>query len=138
MKLLVPALAALLALAPALRAQPIKSVQDAIIADGVADTAGYDFLGRLCDDFGGRLTGSPYNRAALDQTVAELKALGLEAHLEPFTMPGWVRGDDEAVMLAPIVRKLRVAALSYTQPHEPFEADVIDIHDGAAKDFEGL
>ncbi len=127
-----------LLLAGSLCAQPLQTMQDKIVADGVADRAGYDFLGRLCDDFGGRLTGSPNNRDALARTVAELKAIGVEARLEPFTMPGWVRGDDEAVMLTPIVRRLRVASLSYTQPHEPFEAEVVDIHDGREEDFAGL
>lgn len=115
-----------------------QKVQDAIIADGVADKAGYDFLGRLCDDFGGRLTGSPNNQGALERTVQELKQLGVEAHLEPFTMPGWVRGDDEVVMLAPIHRTLRVASLSYTQPTPKFEADVVDIKDGRAEDFANI
>ncbi len=72
------------------------------------------------------------------RSAGHLKALGIEARLEPFTMPGWVRGDDEAEMLAPVKRKLRFASLSYTQPHERFEADVIDLHDGREADFAGL
>jgi len=115
-----------------------QAVQDAIVADALADKAGHEFLTRLCDDFGGRLTGSANNRGALERTLAELKALGVAVRLEPFKMPGWVRGEDEAVMLAPVVRKLRVASLSYTQLHERFEADVVDIHDGREADFAGL
>lgn len=129
--------AGLLLLTP-LVAQPDQKVQDAIVADALADQAGTEFLTHLCDDFGGRLTGSVNNRGALERTVAELKALGVDAHLEPFTMPGWVRGDDEAEMLAPVHRKLRAASLSYTQPHERFEAEVVDIHDGREEDFVGL
>jgi Iap family predicted aminopeptidase len=127
----------LLLLTP-LAAQPVQTVQDAIVADALADKSGTNFLTRLCDDFGGRLTGSVNNRGALERTVAELKALGVEARLEPFKMPGWVRGDDEAVMLTPVKRKLRVASLSYTQPHRRFEAEVVDIHDGREADFAGL
>ena len=108
------------------------------MADALADKAGTEFLTHLCDDFGGRLTGSVNNRGALERTVAELKALGIEAHLEPFTMPGWVRGDDEAQMIAPVRRTLRAAALSYTQPHERFEAEVVDIHDGREEDLAGI
>jgi len=133
------ALAALaVVLAVPLTAQPDQKVQDAIVADALADQAGTEFLTRLCDDFGGRLTGSVNNRGALERTVAELKALGIEARLEPFTMPGWIRGDDEAEMLAPVKRKLRFASLSYTQPNERFEAEVIDLHDGREADFAGL
>ena len=128
----------LVAVPAPLAAQPLQTVQDAIVADGLADKAGTEFLTHLCDDFGGRLTGSVNNRGALDRTVAELKALGVDARLEPFKMPGWVRGDDEAEMLAPVKRKLRVASLSYTQPHKRFEAEVVDIHDGREADFSGL
>lgn len=116
-------------------AQPDQSVQDAIIADGLASKAGYEFLGNLCDDFGGRLTGSPQNFAALERTVAELKKLGVDARLETFTMPGWVRGDDDVTMLAPFKRRLRVSAFSYTQPQGPFEGEVVDIKQGSEADF---
>ena len=54
-----------LLLATALCAQPDQKIQDAIYADAVADSAGHDYLTRLCDDFGGRLTGSPENWAAM-------------------------------------------------------------------------
>lgn len=121
-----------------LRAEPIPFVQDAIMADALADPAGHEFLTRLCDDFGGRLTGSTNNWGALERTVAELKALGVPARLEKFTMPGWVRGRDEVTLLAPFRRPLRVTALSYTQPHDRFEADVVDIGQGRDEDFAKL
>src|SRR5687768_4282711 len=35
-------------------------------------------LQKLCDDFGGRLTGSKANEGAMDQLAAQLRALGLE------------------------------------------------------------
>jgi hypothetical protein len=40
--------------------------------------AGHAMLTRLCDDFGGRLTGSVANERALTQLAAELRALGLQ------------------------------------------------------------
>lgn len=136
--ILFPLAALTLGLTAPLRAEPIPFVQDAIVADALADTAGHEFLTRLCDDFGGRLTGSPANQGALERTVAELKALGVEARLEKFKMPGWVRGQDEVMLLAPLQRPMRVAALSYTQPHEKFEAEVIDIGQGREEDFAKL
>lgn len=129
------AISLLVLVAAPLFAQPDQKVQDAIVADVLADKSAHDFLSRLCDDFGGRLTGSPANRAALDRTVAELKKLGLDARLDHYTYPGWVRGDDEVTLLAPIQRPLRVASLSYTQPHDPFEAEVVDIGDGREEDI---
>lgn len=92
-------------------------------------------LTRLCDDFGGRLTGSAANRGALDQLAAELRALGLQPEYESFRMPGWERGDDRATLVQPFGRALRVAALSYSQPHEAFEAPVADIGAGRPEDY---
>ncbi len=92
-------------------------------------------LTRLCDDHGGRLVGSPANRAAMDQLATELRALGLQPELVPFTMAGWERGADRVELLAPLARPLRVAALSYTQPHAAFEADVVDVGAGRTEDY---
>lgn len=98
-------------------------------AEEVADAAreAHAFLTRLCDDFGGRLTGSTANRAALEHLAAELRTLGLEPRLEEFRFPGWRRGTDTVDLLAPYARPLRVAALSYTPPTPAFEADVVDL-----------
>jgi Iap family predicted aminopeptidase len=92
-------------------------------------------LTRLCDDFGGRLTGSAANYGAMDQLAGELRALGLQPEKVPFKMPGWERGTDSAQLVAPFARPLRVAALAYTQPHEPFEAEVVSIGAGEAADY---
>lgn len=100
-----------------------------------AAKAGHAMLTRLCDDFGGRLTGSPNNRGALEQLAAELRALGLQPEFDAFRMPGWERGADSVQLVAPLARPLRVAALSYTQPHVAFEADVADIGPGRPEDY---
>ena len=92
-------------------------------------------LTRLCDDAGGRLTGSPADRRAIELLMAELRALGLEPEREPFRMPGWERRDDRVDLLSPLGRRLRVAALGYTQPHAPFEAELVDLRDGRATDY---
>lgn len=97
--------------------------------------AAHAMLTRLCDDFGGRLTGSPENRGALEQLAAELRALGLQPEIVPFTMPGWERGADTVALLAPFARPLRVTALAYTQPHAAFEADVAGIGAGRPEDY---
>jgi Iap family predicted aminopeptidase len=93
------------------------------------------FLERLCDDFGGRLTGSPANAAALDALAAGLRALGVTPEKVPFTMPGWERGADRVDLIAPLARPLRVAALSYAQAHAAFEADVVEIGKGRDEDY---
>lgn len=106
-------------------------------AEPFADSgrAGHAMLTRLCDDFGGRLTGSPSNQGALEQLAAELRALGLQPEFDAFRMPGWERGADSVALLAPLARPLRVAALSYTQPHAASEADVVSIGAGEEADY---
>jgi len=121
-------------------AKRILSLACSLLLTGAAMAAGpfddsaraaHAMLTRLCDDFGGRLTGSAANRGAIEQLATELRDLGLQPEFVPFTMPGWERGADKLELLAPLARPLRAVALAYTQPHAPFEADVVSI--GAAR-----
>ncbi len=93
------------------------------------------FLEKLCDDFGPRLTGSAANAGAMERLATELRALGHAPEKMPFTMPGWRRGDDRVELVVPLARRLRVASLSYTQPHTMFEAEVVAIGNGAPADY---
>ena len=92
-------------------------------------------LTRLCDDFGGRLTGSLANRGAMDQLAAELRGLGYQPVIERFKMPGWKRDHDHVELLEPLARSLRVAAIAYTQPCASFAADVVSIGAGEEKEY---
>ncbi len=123
--------AVLVAAVPALRAQASSGSSE---WDASA-RAGYAFLGRMCDDYGGRLVGSRQNRRALERLAQELSALGLKPEFQEFSMPGWERRTDSVTMLKPFNRTLRVAALSYTNPHAPFRADVVSMGKGAATDY---
>jgi len=97
--------------------------------------AAHAMLTQLCDDFGGRHTGSANNRGAMNQLAGELRALGLKPEFVPFKMPGWERGADQVVLIEPFVRPRRVAAVEYSQPHAAFEADVVDIGVGEASNY---
>ena len=93
------------------------------------------FLDRLCDDFGGRMTGTPGNVAALDRLAEELRTMGYNPAYSRFTMPGWTRGDDQVELVEPFARPLRVAALSYAQAHPAFTAPVVSIGNGRPQDY---
>jgi Iap family predicted aminopeptidase len=95
----------------------------------------HGMLTELCDDFGGRLTGSDPNNAALEELATRLRGLGLKPEMKRFKMAGWQRGEDRVDLIAPLARPLRVAALGYTQPHAAFEAEVVDIGAGAEADY---
>lgn len=92
-------------------------------------------LERLCDDFGPRLTGSAANAAAMDRLAAELRELGYEPEKAPFAAPGWVRGEDRVELVGPFARRLRVAALSFCEPHPAFEAALVDLGNGRPADY---
>lgn len=97
--------------------------------------AAHALLTELCDDFGGRLTGTAANAAAMERLAGALRSLGYAPEFSRFTMPGWVRGEDRVTLLEPLARPLRVAALSYTQAHAPFEAAVVSIGTGRQEDY---
>jgi Iap family predicted aminopeptidase len=92
-------------------------------------------LTRMCDDFGGRVAGMPANRGALQRLADELRALGLQPEIDSFPMPGWERGDDRVDLVVPFRRRLRVAALAYSQPHAAFESEVVVIGNGTPADY---
>lgn len=100
-----------------------------------ADDATVTFLEHLCDDHGGRLSGSAANEAALADLEAELRELGLDPVRETFPMPGWVRQDDTLTMLAPVHREMRAIGLSYLEPAGPLNGPVVDLGAGAPEDF---
>lgn len=104
-------------------------------APAPAPSAAHAFLERLCDDFGPRLTGSAANAAAMERLAAELRALGYAPEQQPFTMPGWRRGEDRVELVAPFARRLRVAALSYSEAHPAFEADLVDVGNARPADY---
>ncbi len=104
---------------------PAGRADEAAVAE--AARAAHAMLTRMCDDFGGRLTGSPADRGAVARLVEELRALGLEPELSPFSMPGWERGDDHVAVTTPFMRRLRVAALAYSQAHDAFDAEVVNL-----------
>jgi Iap family predicted aminopeptidase len=81
------------------------------------------------------MTGTTANLGALSRLETELRALGYTPRRQPFQMPGWERGDDRVELTAPFSRRLRVAALSYSQAHPAFEADVTDIGNGRPEDY---
>ena len=84
------------------------AIRDAALADMVA----WDFTEGLTTEVGPRPAGTPQEARARDWTVAKLKALGFSnVRAEPYTMPVWVRGRNEAKILSPYPQNLVLAAL---------------------------
>jgi carboxypeptidase Q len=83
------------------------------------------FLESLTDTVGGRVTGSPQNRAASELILAALKKAGYEnAHFEEYPMASrWARGPASGRILAPIDRAITVGSMAWV-PGTPGEISV--------------
>lgn len=109
-----------------LQSQPAaETARAAMVGDALLTQGAYAALATLSDRFGPRMVGTPGHARALDWLEAELTALGLAVRRDTFPFPGWQRGDDAAVLLAPVERPLRAVALGYTGPYEPVEGPVL-------------
>lgn len=73
------------------------------------------FLESLTDTVGGRVTGSPQNRAASELILAALKKAGYEnAHFEKYTMAArWSRGPAAGRILSPIERQITIGSMAW-------------------------
>ena len=110
--------AALLALV-ALVASPLAQAQSGVRQQAehlrdraLSDPTAYEFVADLTSQVGPRLVGTGGYRASIDWAQARLKALGfVNVHAEPFTTPGWLRGDERAVLTAPRAQPLHILGL---------------------------
>ena len=100
-------------------------IWNTLIGSAYADNHSYTFLRDLCDQAGGRVLGSRNNERALGILEERLAAVGLAGEREKFSVPCWIRGDDEVLMTTPIQRKLRAVALGYVDATPAFEAPVV-------------
>jgi carboxypeptidase Q len=81
--------------------------------EGVA----WEIVADLTTEIGPRLAGSEREAAARAWAVTRLRALGFHnVRIEPFTIPGWVRGAESAALTAPYPHRLHVTALGNSAP----------------------
>ena len=86
----------------------VASLRDAALKDEVA----YDIVEGLTTEIGQRLAGTEAEARARIWGAAKLKALGFKnVRIETYQMPVWVRGAEEAEIVAPFAQKLKLAAL---------------------------
>ncbi len=97
----------------------------------------YKELAILTDQIGPRLSGSIQAQAAVKQTAAALKQLGLNVGLVPVSVPHWVRGYAHAALVdypgrpSGVLQRLAIAALgnSPATPKNGITAAVLVVHD---------
>lgn len=87
----------------------------AAVAERAARSHAYEFLEELCDDIGGRLTGSAEEKKAREWTMAKLRALGLQnVREERFPIArGWERISARAELRLPGRQALTISSLGW-------------------------
>ena len=122
-------------LTPAMRAD-----MERLVGAAMTSSRAPEILRGLTDSVGGRLAGSPGDRAAVAWGVATLEALGFSnVRAERVLVPVWRRISESASMTAPYRQDFAVAALggSVSTPPEGISAEVVEADSLAAVDALG-
>jgi Iap family predicted aminopeptidase len=109
-----------------------------LVGSAFLDNCSYDFLQRISDEAGGRLAGSPGNKKAAEIIRQAAGLYGLPFISETFTMPGWIRGNDQVQVIYPLEKRLQAAALGYVNSQPAFETELIYAHLGYPEDYQNL
>ncbi len=121
--------------APVASADPRAGIPKELIAAADKITAaakdrrtGYDWLVKLTDSFGHRLSGSASLEHAIDYAVDSMKKAGLaNPRREKVMVPHWVRGKESARVTSPVERDLVMLGLGGTvgTGAKPIKAEVL-------------
>ncbi len=86
-----------------------------IVGMAIANGGAYDFLRRLTDSIGGRVTGSAESRATADLLLNTLREAGFaDAHFEEYALESrWQRGRAVARVVSPVSRPLPIGSYGW-------------------------
>ncbi len=121
---------------PSERIEKYQNIAQRLMERGLRELPSYSILQRITS-VGHRLTGSPGAAAAVELTRQIMMEMGLEnVHLEPTTVPHWVRGpEEEALMISSVLgnHALRIAAIggSVATSEDGLSSRVIEVKDFA-------
>jgi hypothetical protein len=96
---------------PAELRQPAAQIAGSVLVGGRS----MEYLQKLTDKFGGRLTGSRAYQRSAEWAAEEFRAMGIKnVKLEPFTIPsGWERGSAHGRMVSPMDRVIHIESLGW-------------------------
>jgi carboxypeptidase Q len=117
-------------------AQLLKELAE-IKAAAMSDDYAYRQVAYLTENIGGRPSGSPQAKAAVEYVAGELRKLGLDVQLEEVKVPHWVRGVETAQLVEypghtpDTTQKIVLTALggSTATPAEGIVAEVVVVND---------
>ena len=99
-----------------------------LIETALASKDGYKITESLTTEVGQRMAGTEAEARARDWALAKFNEIGLEnVRIEPFTIPGWERGEETASIISPFPQNLEITALGYSvaTPASGIEAEVV-------------
>jgi len=103
-----------------------------------ADTPIEEDLRELCDQIGGRASGTAANLRAVEWGVAKFKEAGVKAYTDEFMMPGlWLEKSATARVTGALTFSPRIAAMPYSAgtPQGSMQAELINVGKGTPEDF---
>lgn len=111
---------------------------DSLVAAMLKQTPLQEDLRQLCDEIGGRPTGSKANLEAVEWAMKKFKEAGLIAKKESFTMPkSWLERSTEAFISGDVSFTVDAAAMPFSTatPTTGLKAPLIDAGRGTEEDF---
>ncbi len=95
-------------------------------------------LRRLTDEVGGRVTGSPQMKKAVEWGVAAFRAAGVDVHTEKYMLPvQWSEGDTRLEVLGPATFPVHLVSEGWSPatPAGGIEARLVAVGDGSEEEF---
>lgn len=125
---------------------PAKGINDPAVDALIAQALGPSPLGEilrvLCDEIGGRQTGTPALNRAVAWGVENFKKAGAdEVHTEKYTVPNsWREGASQVEVLSPVRFEVKAVSVAWAPatPAGGIEAEVLNAGEGTPSDFERL
>ncbi len=120
-----------------LQSQTTKSIQ--LVETLTKTTPILEDLHELCDQIGGRVTGTPPNEKAVEWAIQKLEKAGVKTWKETFEMPRrWAEKSAKATITGDVTFTPKIAcrAFSTGSPKDGLTAEMIFIGKGATDEFE--
>lgn len=116
------------AISPQGLAESYRDAASRLIGAAMVDKSGWEKLAHLTDNIGHRLSGSQALERAVVWAQQQMRADGLDnVTAQPVMVPHWVRGQESATLLEPLVRPLAMLGLgrSVGTDEEGITAEVV-------------
>lgn len=113
-------------------------INDRLLAECLGRTFGYDALRRLCDEVGGRISGTEAGRMAEEWALEAFRQAGLTPWTEEIRLVVWERGGLDAEVMGRGGWRLHALAHGFSPARCDLAAPVLDASYGLPEDYDRL